>query len=388
MIIPFNKPHLTGLEEYYLKKAINNKHFSGKGEFTKKCNLLLKKELKVLETLLVPSGTAALDMAAILLDLKKGDEVILPSFTFPSTANAFCLRGAKPVFLDINEDDLNMDHSKLETAITKKTKAIFNVNYGGVSSNLDILMDIASNNNLYLVEDAAQGLGSYYKNRPIGSLGDLSALSFHDTKNIFCGEGGALLINRPEFIERANFIQEMGTDRALMREGKRKKYSWVDIGSSYLLSDLLAAFLYPQLLNIKKITTKRKKIYLKYKEVFNPFVEAGFIKIQKIPKYCQSNFHTFYLLFKTQEKRNIFISEMKKSGITTSGHYFPLHGSKMGESFGYQMKDLPITFSVYNKMVRLPIWPDMTNFQIEYVCDKASKILGKFYFHKIKKMTK
>lgn len=378
MIIPFNKPHLTGFEEYYLKKALQNRQFSGKGEFTRKCSLLLKKELKALETLLVPSGTAALEMCAILLDLKKNDEVILPSFTFPSTANAFCLRGAIPVFLDINEDDLNMDHSKLEKTITRKTKAIFNVNYGGVSSNLDILMEIASNNNLYLVEDAAQGLGSYYKNKPIGSIGHLSAISFHDTKNILCGEGGALIINHPDFIERAKFIQEMGTDKTLMREGKKKKYSWIDIGSSYLLSDLLAAFLYPQLLNIKKITAKREKIYLKYKEALTPFVESGLIKIQKIPEFCQSNFHTFYLLFKTQEKRNIFINKMNKYGITTSGHYFPLHGSKMGKSFGYQMKDLPISFSVYNKMVRLPIWPDMTNNQIQYVCDRTNNILKGF----------
>ena len=378
MIIPFNKPHLTGLEEYYLKKAINNKHFSGKGQFTDKCNLLLKKELKVLETLLVPSGTAALEMAAILLDLKKGDEVILPSFTFPSTANAFCLRGARPVFLDINEDDLNMDITGLENAISKKTKAIFNVNYGGVSSNLGGLLEIATNQNLFLVEDAAHGLGSFYKNKPIGSIGHLSAFSFHDTKNIICGEGGALVINHSKFIERAKFIQEMGTDKTLMREGKKKKYCWVDIGSSYLLSDLLAAFLYPQLLNIKKITTKREKVYLRYKEMLDPFVQKGLIKIQKIPNFCQTNFHTFYILLRNQKSKNIFMTEMKRRGITTSGHFFPLHGSKMGKFFGYQMKDLPMSFSVYKRIVRLPVWPDMTDNQIQYVCDQANNIL-KFF---------
>jgi len=378
MIIPFNKPHLTGLEEYYLKRAINNRHFSGKGEFTNKCNLLLKKELKVLETLLVPSGTAALEMCAILLNLKKNDEVILPSFTFPSTANAFCLRGARPVFLDINEDDLNMDISNLEKRITKKTKAIFNVNYGGVSTNLDELSQIALNNHLFIIEDAAQGLGSSYKGRPIGTIGHLSALSFHDTKNIICGEGGALIINHPDFIERAKFIQEMGTDRALMREGKRKKYCWVDIGSSYLLSELLAAFLYPQLLNIKKITKKRETIYSRYLETIDPFVKKGLIKIQNIPTHCQTNFHTFYILLRNQKRKILFMNEMKKYGILTPGHFFPLHGSKMGRKFGFKMDDLPVSFSVYNRMVRLPIWPDMTNKQIDYVCDKIQITLRNF----------
>lgn len=368
MIIPFNKPYLTGSELEYIFKAHENGQLAGDGEFTKRCNIWLERQLGVRKALLTHSCTAALEMAAILLDIKPGDEVIMPSYTFVSTANAFVLRGATPVFVDIRADTLNIDENLIESAITKKTKAIVPVHYAGVGCEMDTIMEIAKSYKLVVIEDAAQGIKSKYKGKFLGSIGDLGCLSFHETKNIISGEGGALLINNPEYIERAEVIREKGTDRTKFLRGMTDKYTWKDIGSSYLPGEIIAAFLWAQLEMSDEITCRRIAIWDKYDANINSFEQKLFKP--SIPKSCEKNAHLYPLIFNDTCQRDNFIDSIKAEGIHCVSHYIPLHNSDYGLAHSISKGNLEITQWAANGLVRLPIWlglEDKQNLIIEKI---------------------
>lgn len=366
--IPFNRVDIQGNELEYIKQAIASSHISGDGAFTHKCNSYLEKELGVKKTLFTTSCTHALEMTAILLDIKLGDEVIIPSFTFVSTVNAFVMRGAKPIFIDIRPDTLNMDESNLEELITGKTKAIIPVHYAGVGCEMNIIMDIANRYDIPIVEDNAHGLFGKYKGRYLGTFGTFATQSFHETKNFSCGEGGALLINNSNYIERAEIVREKGTNRTKFFRGKVDKYSWVDIGSSYLLSDILAAVLYAQLEKHELIKAKRKKIWEHYNEKLDAWANENVIRLPIIPEYCDQPYHMFYLLMPTLEKRNLFIQHMKKNGIMAVFHYLPLHLSKMGKMFGSGKGDCPVTENISDRLVRLPFYNDLDIETLDFNC--------------------
>lgn len=366
--IPFNKPSFAGNELGYIKQAVYSGKISGDGFFSKKCSDLMKKEFHAKHILLTPSGTAALDMTGILLNLKHGDEVIAPSFTFTSTVNAFVLQGAKPVFIDIRPDSLNIDETKIEKAITSSTKAIYCTHYAGGACEMDTIVKIANKYKLFIVEDAAQGVNAKYKNKYLGTIGDLGIYSFHETKNINCGEGGALIVNHNKYIKRAEIIREKGTNRSQFFRGEVDKYTWHDIGSSYLLSEILAAYLYAQLENMKKITARRKKLYNYYLYHLSDLEKKGLLRLPIISKYCESNYHIFYLLLNSNKVRNRIMDRMKKKGILTVFHYLPLHISPMGKLFGYKKGQYPITENIAVRLLRLPMYSDLTEKQIEYIC--------------------
>jgi len=357
--IPFNRSDIHGTELEYLKQAIDNGHISGDGIYTKKCNSLLEVELGINKALLTTSCTHALEMAAILLGIRPGDEVIVPSFTFVSTVNAFVLRGAKPVFIDIRPDTLNMNENQLEGLITEKTKAIVPVHYAGVGCEMNIIMNIANKYDIPVIEDNAHGLFGKYENRYLGTFGTFATQSFHETKNFSCGEGGALLINDEKYIERAEIIREKGTNRTQYFRGKIDKYSWVDIGSSYLPSEILAAFLYAQLEQRELIQANRKKIWENYYEQLNAWANENNIRFPIIPEYCEQPYHMFYLLMPTLEKRNLFIQHLKKNGIMAVFHYLPLHLSEMGKKFGGKVGDCPVAENISDRLVRLPFYNDL-----------------------------
>ena len=359
MNIPFNKPSLTGNEFEYIQDTISIGKISGDGKYTKKCSSLLEVELGVKKALMTTSCTHALEMAAILLDIQPGDEVIVPSFTFVSTVNAFVLRGAKPVFIDIRPDTLNMDENQLERLITKKTKAIIPVHYAGVGCEMDIIMNIANKYDIPVVEDNAHGLFGKYKDRYLGTFGTFATQSFHETKNFSCGEGGALLINDKNYIERAEIIREKGTNRTGFFRGEIDKYSWVDIGSSYLPSDILAAVLYAQLEKRELIQAKRKKIWEHYYENLNAWANENDIRLPIIPEYCDQPYHMFYILMPSGEMRNSFIQHLKIRGIMAVFHYLPLHSSKMGKMFGSSKGDYPVTETNSDRLVRLPFYNNL-----------------------------
>jgi len=352
--IPFNWVDIQGNELEYIKQAISSSHISGDGIFTNKCNSLLEKEMGVKKSLLTTSCTHALEMSAILLDIKPDDEVIVPSFTFVSTVNAFVLRGAKPVFIDIRPDTLNMDETQLEGLITEKTKAIIPVHYAGVACEMDTIMDIANKYKIPVIEDNAHGLFGKYKDRYLGTFGTFATQSFHETKNFSCGEGGALLINDENYIERAEIIREKGTNRTKFFRGEVDKYTWVDIGSSYLLSDILAAFLFAQLEQRDKIQSKRKKNWATYYNSLKKWAEANNVRLPFIPEYCEQAYHIFYLLFDSEKLRNRFLAYMQENGITAIFHYIPLHSSDMGKQFG--KFDCTVTESVSKRIIRLPFY--------------------------------
>lgn len=377
MKIPFNRPSLTGNEFKYVKQAVASKKISGDGVFTKKCHQFLEKKLKAKKVLLTTSGTHALEMAAILSDLKNGDEVILPSFTFPSTVNAIVLRGAKPVFIDIRKDAKNIDESLIEKKITKKTKVIMPVHYGGVACEMDEIKKIAKKHKLFIIEDAAHALNAKYKHKYLGTLGAFGCLSFHETKNISCGEGGALIINRKKFISQAEIIREKGTNRNKFFRGEIDKYTWVSVGSSYLPSDILAAFLYSQLEKIDLIQKARSRIYNRYYEGLTDLEKKGFIQLPLIPKNCETNFHLFYILLDNQKQRAKLINYLKRSGILTIFHYIPLHTSLMGRKFGYKRGDLPITENVSQRLLRLPLYNSMSAHDQEFVIEKIYEFFRK-----------
>jgi dTDP-4-amino-4,6-dideoxygalactose transaminase len=358
--ITFNKPFLSGMETSYMLEAIRYGHISGDGEFTRRCHRLLEEALGVGKVLLTTSCTHALEMAAILLDVRPGDEVIVPSFTFVSTVNAFVLRGATPVFCDIRPDTLNMDEKLLPGLITAKTKAIVPVHYGGVGCEMDVILEIANHHGIAVVEDNAHGLFGRYRGKPLGTFGTMATQSFHETKNIHCGEGGALLVNDPALADRAEIIREKGTNRNRFFRGQVDKYTWVDIGSSYLPSDLLAAFLYAQLECRETIQEKRKNIWNRYSLGLADWGEKHGINLPVVPSHCEQAYHMFYLLLPSLAVRQRLISFLLGEGILSVFHYLPLHLSDMGRSFGGSEGDCPVTESTSDRLLRLPFYNDLS----------------------------
>jgi len=358
--VPFNRPSLVGTEYRYIAQALENGHISGDGAFTRRCHALLEQTLGVERALLTTSCTHALEMSALLLDAKSDDEVIVPSFTFVSTINAFVLRGARPVFADIRPDTLNIDEAQLETLITPRTRAILVVHYAGVSCEMDEILEIAGRHGIAVIEDNAHGLFGKYRGRTLGSLGRLATLSFHETKNITCGEGGALLINAPELVERAEIIREKGTNRAQFFRGQVDKYTWVDVGSSYLPSDLLAAYLLAQLESAESIQERRKAIWQTYARELGEWAAANAIRLPIVPEHCEQPFHMFYLLLPSLEERQRFIEHMREAGILSVFHYQPLHLSRMGRRYGGKPGDCPVTEDLSDRLVRLPFYTSLS----------------------------
>lgn len=363
--VDFNRPVPVGRELEYMAEAIANGHISGDGPFTKKVHIMLEQALGVPKALLTTSCTHALEMAAILLDIKEGDEIIVPDFTFVSTINAFVLRGAHPVFVDIRPDTLNLDESKLEAAITPRTRAILPVHYAGVGCEMDIIMEVARRHNLAVVEDNAHGLFGKYKGQYLGTFGVMAAQSFHETKNFTCGEGGALLINERQFIERAEIIREKGTDRSRFFRGQVDKYTWVDIGSSYLPSDMLAAFLYGQLEQRKRIQSHRKALWETYDLALKEWAQKNGVQLPIIPAHTEQAYHMFYILLPNLDLRQKFIRYLRELGIYTVFHYLPLHLSEMGQRFGGGPGDCPVTKSISDRLVRLPFHNSLSNAEQE-----------------------
>lgn len=380
--IRFCKPYMTGKEELYVQDVIkSNNKLSGDGFYTHKCEYWLESKLKSKKVLLTHSCTAALEMSAILIEISEGDEVILPSYTFVSTANAFVLRGAKPVFVDIRSDTLNINEELIEQNITSRTKAIVIVHYAGFACNMDKLKSLCDKYNLFLIEDAAQALLSSYKNKALGSFGDLATFSFHETKNIVCGEGGALAINNHKLVSRAEIIWEKGTNRRQFALGKVSKYSWIDIGSSFLPSELTAAFLWAQLESSEAITAERLKIWDLYFSLLKTICDQYGIKVPVRSDLCQHNAHMFFLIFDSNVKRDSFISYLDKRGITAVFHYQPLHLSSFYKS-KYHIKSppkLPITEWVYPNIVRLPLWVGLEQ-KLESVINTTKEAI-KYIYH-------
>jgi dTDP-4-amino-4,6-dideoxygalactose transaminase len=356
MHIPFNKPFATGNELAYIQEAIEKAHLSGDGRFTKQCNKWIEETLGVKKALLTHSCTAALEMAAILADIQPGDEVIMPSYTFVSTANAFVLRGGVPVFVDIRQDTLNLDERLIEAAITPRTKAIVPVHYAGVGCDMDVIMEIATRYNLIVIEDAAQAMLSSYKGRALGSIGHMAAVSFHETKNLISGEGGALLINDDRFLERAEIIREKGTNRSKFFRGEVDKYTWVDVGSSYLPSELIAAFLWAQLESGFNITERRLAIWNRYNDAFAALETAGIVRRPVIPAGCEHNAHMYYLLLDDPERRDPTIAALKALGVGTVFHYVPLDSAPAGQRYARKHGELTQTHELSERLVRLPLW--------------------------------
>jgi dTDP-4-amino-4,6-dideoxygalactose transaminase len=372
--IPFNKPYMTGRELWYIAQAHTYGHLSGDGRFTKKCHAWLEERTGAHKALLTHSCTAALEMAAILAEIQPGDEVIMPSFTFVSTANAFVLRGGVPVFVDIREDTKNIDEAKIEEAITSRTRAIVPVHYAGVSCEMDTILDIARRRNLLVIEDAAQGILSTYRGKPLGSIGHLGTYSFHETKNIISGEGGALLVNHPRFAPRAEIIREKGTNRMQFFRGQVDKYTWVDVGSSYLPGEVVSAFLYAQMEEADRITERRLEIWWNYHRLLKPLEQAGKLCLPVLPEGCVHNAHMYYVVFPDLAARSRVMEAMKQAGILTVFHYIPLHNSPYGKEHGRAHGDLPVTMRTSECLLRLPLWLGVETFQ-ERIVDTLSACL-------------
>jgi dTDP-4-amino-4,6-dideoxygalactose transaminase len=371
-MINFNIPPYTGKEMEYMKQAVENKKICGDGPFTKKCNQWLEERFHAQKVLLTTSGTTALEMATILCDLHEGDEVILPSYTFSSTATSVVLTGAKLVFVDIRPDTMNIDETKIEAAITDKTKAIMVVHYAGVACEMDTIMDIAQRHNLKVIEDAAQGVMSTYKGRYLGTIGDFGCYSFHETKNYSMGEGGALVINNPEYNEKAEILREKGTNRAKFFRGQVDKYTWVDYGSSYLPSDLNAAYLWAQLEKADEINENRLQSWNRYNEAFQELAEAGKIELPTIPEGCVHNAHMYYVKLKDLEERTAFLSFMRQSEIYSVFHYIPLHSAPAGIKFGeFHGKDQYTTLES-ERLARLPMYYGMSQEDLNYIIKKVT----------------
>ncbi|AEV70952.1 TDP-4-keto-6-deoxy-D-glucose transaminase [Mycolicibacterium rhodesiae NBB3] len=369
--IHFNKPALVGSELTYVGQAFAGKHASSDGPFTKQAEALLEKRFAAGRVLLTTSCTAALEMAALLCDLQPGDEVIVPSYTFVSTANAFVLRGATPVFVDIRPDTLNIDERLIEQAITPRTRAIFPIHYAGVACEMDAIMDIATRNGLLVVEDAAQGVSARYKRRWLGTIGHLGCYSFHETKNISCGEGGALVVNDPALAYRAEILREKGTNRRQFMRGQSDKYTWCDVGSSYGPSDILAAFLMGQIEHMEKIAIRRGEIFDRYVSILAPLVERSQIRIPVVPPECTTNYHMFYLLTADIEERSALIAHLAAAGIHAVFHYVPLHSSPFAQSLGLPQTDLPWTEELSARLLRLPMYFDLTDLEVEEVANSV-----------------
>jgi dTDP-4-amino-4,6-dideoxygalactose transaminase len=365
--IPFNKPAYVPEETEYIQKALGSAHLSGDGDFTKKCSAWFEQGMGIPRALLTTSCTHALELSALLLDIQPGDDVIVPSFTFVSTVNAFVLRGAKPVFADIRRDTLNLNEATLEGLLSEKTKAILPVHYAGVGCEMDSIISIAHSRNIPVVEDNAHGLFGKYRGRGLGTFGVMASQSFHETKNLSCGEGGALLINDPQYAERAEIIREKGTNRSRFFRGQVDKYTWVDVGSSYLPSELLAAVLWAQMESAEKIQKRRGEIWTCYNTELTDWADKNTIRLPYVPEHCQQPYHMFYLLMPNLDIRTRFISYMKESGILCVFHYLPLHLSDMGLKFGGKPGDCPVTVEVSDRLVRLPLFYNMTDAELDRV---------------------
>jgi len=374
--IPFNRPFIVGKELFYISQAVLGGHLAGDGRFTKLCNEWMERKFNARKVLLTNSCTAAMEICAIIADIGPGDEVIMPSYTFVSTANAFVLRGARIRFIDIRQDTLNMDENLIEAAVTDRTKAIVPVHYAGVACEMDKILEIAHRHNLIVIEDAAQGVNATYKGRYLGTLGDLGAYSFHETKNFICGEGGALIINDERFIERAEIIREKGTNRSKFFRGEVDKYTWVDVGSSYLPSEIIAAFLYAQLEEADIITKKRWKIHNYYAQKFAPLQDRGFLCLPSSPPECHHNAHMFYLILQDGATRDGLIRYLKEKSITSVFHYIPLHTSPMGKLMGYNDGDLPVTEDISPRLLRLPCYFELTKDDQERIVDEVYRFLN------------
>jgi dTDP-4-amino-4,6-dideoxygalactose transaminase len=365
--IPFNRPFTTGREFVYVREAIENGHLAGNGPFTDRCSRWLEERVGSDKVLLTHSCTGALEMAAMLLDIGPGDEVVMPSFTFVSTATAVVVRGGTPVFVDIRPDTLNIDETKLRAAITPKTKAIVAVHYAGVGCEMNELADIAEETGTEIIEDAAHGLLASYEGRPLGSFGSLAALSFHETKNVHCGEGGALLINDPAYRERAEILLDKGTNRRRFFRGQVDKYTWVDIGSSYAPSEINTAFLWAQLEDADAITAQRLAIWRAYHEAFVELEQKGVARRPIVPVSCSHNAHMYYLLLPNLDSRSRLIDELRRVGVHAVFHYVPLHASAAGRRFGRPGGDLGVTENASERLVRLPLWAGMDDQEVERV---------------------
>lgn len=374
--IPFNRPYICGKEIWYIAQAHAKGQLAGDGTFTKQCQNWLEMRTGCRKALLTHSCTAALEMAAILADIQPGDEVIIPSYTFVSTANAFVLRGANPVFVEINRDTLNIDESKIEAAITPRTRAIVPVHYAGVGCAMDAIMEIAKRHNLLVIEDAAQGIMSSYRGRPLGSIGNIGVLSFHETKNIISGEGGALLINDPVLAERAEIIREKGTNRSKFFRGQVDKYTWMDIGSSYLPGEVIAAFLWAQMEEADQIIARRVDLWKRYHDAFAPLEASGRVRRPIIPEDCCHNAHIYYLLLHDLDDRTRFIEFMKGVGINCVFHYVPLHASPAGQRFGRVGGKMSVTNELADRIVRLPLWLGLER-DLDFVIDSVVNYLSK-----------
>ncbi len=373
--VPFNRPYLTGHEIEYVSQAIQHGDLSGDGPFSRRCCELLEKRLDTPKVLLTPSCTAALEISMLLLDLQDGEEVILPSFTFVSTANAVVIAGGTPVFVDVDPDTLNLDPEQVRAAINTRTRAIIPVHYAGVGCQMDALMEIAESHGLTVVEDAAQALNSYYGEKALGTIGSLGTFSFHQTKNFSCGEGGALCINDPGLIERAEVIREKGTNRSKFLQGQVDKYTWVDRGSSYLQGELAAAFLYGQLGSMDVITEMRQKCYETYRQLLEPLAQQSLLQLPVIPAKCRSNYHLFHLLLPSAERRDALLRHLNDQGIHAVFHYIPLHNSPAGIRLSGKEVSLPVTESISQRLLRLPIYPGLEADVQQRIVDEIATFL-------------
>lgn len=377
--IPLSKPFITGREIEYISRAISSGAIASDGEFTKRCAQLLEGRFGITRALMTPSCTSALEMAVTLCDLHPGDEVILPSFTFVSSANAIVRAGARPVFVDIRSDTLNIDEGLIRRAITPRTRAIMPVHYAGVACEMDVIMSLAEDHGFFVIEDAAQGVNAFYKGKPLGSMGHFAGYSFHDTKNYTCGEGGALLVNDPQFIERAEIIREKGTNRSKFFRGEIDKYTWVDIGSSYIPSEISCAFLCAQLEAIEAITVRRRELYKAYEKALRRYEAAGTLALPVLPEGCETNYHIFFLVLRDHETREALRTHLNQRAIQASFHYVPLHTSDVGKSLGYKAGDLPLTEQLSDRMLRLPLFNDMTEEAQTRVLSQVTSFLRERY---------
>ena len=368
LVIPFNKPYMTGNELAYIAQAHVAGHLSGDGMFTKRCAEWLEQRKGCKKALLTHSCTAALEMAAILANLGPGDEVIMPSYTFVSSANAFVLRGAKPVFVDIRPDTFNIDETLIEAAITSRTKAIVPVHYAGVACEMDVIMSIARRHHLLVIEDAAQGIMATYKGQPLGSIGHMGCLSFHETKNIISGEGGALLVNDAALVQRAEIIREKGTNRSQFFRGQVDKYTWCDLGSSFLPGELITAFLWAQMQAAEDITQQRQALWQRYHQALAPYEFAGLVRRPVVPDQCQHNAHMYFILLPSLDKRTRFIAALNAKGIGSVFHYVPLHSSPAGKRYGRVYGTMSHTNTLSDCLVRLPLWVGLHE-SIDYVIE-------------------
>jgi dTDP-4-amino-4,6-dideoxygalactose transaminase len=374
--VPFNRPYTTGLELPYIAEAIDGAHLSGSGPFSSRCSEFLEELLGAKRVLLTHSGTGALEMAALLAEIKPGDEIVMPSFTFSSTATAFVLRGATPVFVDVREDTLNLDERIVEAALTDRTRAIVPVHYGGIGCAMDELTGIAAEHQLHLIEDAAHALGASLHSRLLGTYGALTALSFHETKNVICGEGGALVVNDPELVARAEIIHEKGTNRLAFFRGQVDKYTWVDTGSSFPASELAAAFLWAQLERFEWLNDQRVAVWERYQESYGDLEAEGVLRRPVVPPGAGHNAHLYYLLLASEERRAHLITELAQRRIATVFHYVPLHSSPAGRRYGRAAGALPVTDDVSARLLRLPLWVGMSDEQVDHVIASVREILA------------